>query len=337
MEATKKISALKRFQTIADSVCSPYLSDVRCSFNSFEDYTNISRDTTIEYSSPESSPVKRTLLSLNTATPVKNEESTNYLSLERLSFHSPQLDQYDCFVRRRRTRPSIKQPTPLLPSHQTRRLEEVCSDSPSKRQKFDELNQLEEVLDHSDKSSLSTIKGRHSDLKYITPQTLETVLIEGSDKKIMIIDCRYPYEYDGGHIIEAENLYTKELIQNRFIDEVSNDLSKDTILIFHCEFSSERGPKMYRFLREQDRGVHKDCYPCLYYPEMYILHGGYKAFYEETTKQLCQPQQYLPMIHESYTKQLKLYRNETKKWNRSKSNKQFTRHHLDNVRTQLDI
>ena len=38
---------------------------------------------------------------------------------------------------------------------------------------------------------------------------------------------------------------------------------------------------MCRFLREQDRAAHSDCYPKLYYPEIYVLHGGYKAFYEE--------------------------------------------------------
>ena len=38
---------------------------------------------------------------------------------------------------------------------------------------------------------------------------------------------------------------------------------------------------MYRFLREQDRELNKDSYPKLNYPEVYVLEGGYKAFYEK--------------------------------------------------------
>ena len=36
---------------------------------------------------------------------------------------------------------------------------------------------------------------------------------------------------------------------------------------------------MYRFLRSQDRELNKDRYPVLNFPEMYILEGGYKAFF----------------------------------------------------------
>lgn len=56
-------------------------------------------------------------------------------------------------------------------------------------------------------------------------------------------------------------------------------LDKRIILIFHCEFSSERGPRMCRFIRERDRAAND--YPSLYYPEMYILKGGYKDFFPQ--------------------------------------------------------
>lgn len=58
------------------------------------------------------------------------------------------------------------------------------------------------------------------------------------------------------------------------------DPNKRVVLIFHCEFSSERGPKMSRFLRKSDRQANKDCYPHLYYPELYLLDGGYKVYFE---------------------------------------------------------
>lgn len=35
-----------------------------------------------------------------------------------------------------------------------------------------------------------------------------------------------------------------------------------------------------RFLRNKDRQLNKDKYPNLNHPEVYLLHGGYKAFYQ---------------------------------------------------------
>ena len=104
-------------------------------------------------------------------------------------------------------------------------------------------------------------------------------------EKYTIIDCRYPYEFKGGQIEGAKNIYTHEGIHSEFM---KNDQHKKpceaphkrNILIFHCEFSSERGPKMSRFLRKNDREANKECYPSLHYPEVYLLEGGYKAFYK---------------------------------------------------------
>lgn len=54
---------------------------------------------------------------------------------------------------------------------------------------------------------------------------------------------------------------------------------KRVVLIFHCEFSSERGPRMCRFIRKRDRAMNE--YPRLHYPELYILKGGYKEFFQQ--------------------------------------------------------
>ncbi|XP_066199793.1 M-phase inducer phosphatase 3 [Saccopteryx leptura] len=50
---------------------------------------------------------------------------------------------------------------------------------------------------------LPTVSGRHQDLKYINPETVAALLLgkfQGLIEKFYIIDCRYPYEYLGGHI-----------------------------------------------------------------------------------------------------------------------------------------
>lgn len=51
-----------------------------------------------------------------------------------------------------------------------------------------------------------------------------------------------------------------------------------TPIIFYCEFSSERGPRMFRHIRNLDRRMHLASYPALAVPHMYVLAGGYKAF-----------------------------------------------------------
>jgi len=96
---------------------------------------------------------------------------------------------------------------------------------------------------------------------------------------VTVIDCRYPYEYEGGHIEGAVNLYTKAQIQ-AFLEEAVTSSSRKHVIIFHCEFSSERGPKLYRHLRALDREANQDSYQRLNFPEVYLMEGGYKAFYE---------------------------------------------------------
>ena len=51
-----------------------------------------------------------------------------------------------------------------------------------------------------------------------------------------------------------------------------------TPIVFYCEFSSERGPRMFRHIRNLDRHMHLAAYPALAVPHMYVLAGGYKAF-----------------------------------------------------------
>ena len=92
-----------------------------------------------------------------------------------------------------------------------------------------------------------------------------------------IIDARYPYEYLGGHIRSGKNLYTPESISSYFYDDQENQIPSNQrrVIIFHCEFSSERGPSMLRHLRQIDR--QKNRYPKLDYPELYLLENGYKV------------------------------------------------------------
>ncbi|XP_032952150.1 M-phase inducer phosphatase 3 isoform X4 [Rhinolophus ferrumequinum] len=134
---------------------------------------------------------------------------------------------------------------------------------------------------------------------------------QGLIEKFYIIDCRYPYEYLGGHIQGALNLYSQEELYNFFLKTpiVPLGTQRRIIIVFHCEFSSERGPRMCRCLREQDRALNQ--YPALYYPELYILNGGYRDFFPEYTE-LCEPQGYCPMHHQDHKADLLRCRSQSK-------------------------
>ncbi|XP_047412279.1 M-phase inducer phosphatase 3 isoform X3 [Sciurus carolinensis] len=162
------------------------------------------------------------------------------------------------------------------------------------------------IGDFSKVCVLPVVSGRHQDLKYINPETVAALLsgkFQDLIEKFYIIDCRYPYEYLGGHIQGSLNLYSQKELYNFFLKKpiVPLDIQKRIVIIFHCEFSSERGPRMCRSLREEDRALNQ--YPTLYYPELYILKGGYRDFFPEYME-LCEPQSYCPMHHQDHQVEL---------------------------------
>ena len=82
-------------------------------------------------------------------------------------------------------------------------------------------------------------------------------LLDGAfDSKLTsyhIIDCRFDYEYNGGHIPSALNINTTTAVEEFLLGanalkpkpSVSGDVSGKTVLIFHCEFSAKRAPTLY--------------------------------------------------------------------------------------------
>jgi len=208
-------------------------------------------------------------------------------------------------------------------------------DSASKRMrivhdKFDEINILtalekehedahQLIGDKSIKPILPILKqSKHRDLASISPKTLADLLNGKYDSEVtkyVIIDGRYPYEYEGGHIEGALNLYLKDkLFEYLFNNPIKvEDANKRLIVVFHCEFSSERGPRLMRDIRERDRMLNKNNYPFLFYPELYLLEGGYKNFFE-SNQELCLPKSYKPMLHDDHKNDLKFFRKKSKSW-----------------------
>lgn len=178
------------------------------------------------------------------------------------------------------------------------------------------------IGDFSKPIVLPTVEGaKHPDLKTISVDTLADVVSGKYGSKVAsyrIIDCRYPYEFEGGHIIGAEMWHHPKMVEENLnarkgAPVISSEESPRRILIFHCEFSAERGPKAQRLLREMDRTANKEHYPALHFPEIYLLEGGYKAFYEKYPE-LCTPNDYVRMLDANHAEDLKHFRGKSKSW-----------------------
>jgi hypothetical protein len=84
---------------------------------------------------------------------------------------------------------------------------------------------------------------------------------------------------------------------------------RPSIIVFHCEFSSERGPRLCRLFRSLDRQYNLSIYPQLSFPSIYLLDGGYAEFYNHSSlKEYCEPKGYVSMFEQQYIQELQIYR-----------------------------
>ena len=89
-------------------------------------------------------------------------------------------------------------------------------------------------------------------LKRINHETLLSVL-DGKYASLydehVIVDCRFPYEYEGGHVEGAFNINTIDALHSQFFLFDNNAQLctpiKRNLIIFHCEYSAHRAPRMY--------------------------------------------------------------------------------------------
>ncbi|KAJ2677682.1 m-phase inducer phosphatase [Coemansia spiralis] len=116
------------------------------------------------------------------------------------------------------------------------------------------------------------------------------------DEKI-VVDCRFPYEYEGGHIAGAVNAPTPEALEKLLLDRPRSD--RRVVVVLHCEYSIQRAPSMASHLRRRDREVNMHRYPYLHYPEIYVLKGGYRHFFG-THRLQCEPQSYVEMNDQAH-------------------------------------
>ncbi|CAG9772196.1 unnamed protein product [Ceutorhynchus assimilis] len=215
-----------------------------------------------------------------------------------------------------------KNDDPLGPSFKIRKVEQYDARRGVIKEAVEKSSEGNLIGDFSKDYALPLINESHSELKMISADTMRDVL-DGKYKNVLhsfkIIDSRYPYEYEGGHIRGAVNLYTANTCL-RLLDNSAHPKDERHILIFHCEFSKERGPRMNRCLRKEDRTRNAFNYPALKFPEMYVLEGGYKKFFNNHPE-YCEPNTYTPMLNPENLDDLKFFRKKGKTENVSGTSK----------------
>lgn len=159
----------------------------------------------------------------------------------------------------------------------------------------DLIKSAPEILNNGERITLPILGcGKSDSIKRISAETVSNLVNLKINRKFLLVDARFDYEYIGGHIDGAINVRSEHVLLNL----IKKD--KPNILIFYCEFSSERGPSLARRFRNLDRNINE--YPYLLFPEIYILKGGYKEFYEGFKEQ-CVPNNYIQMDDKRFRKQ----------------------------------
>lgn len=171
--------------------------------------------------------------------------------------------------------------------------------------------------------------------KWIKNHPAPSHYLKSFNQELLIVDCRFGFEYLEGHIRGAVNLNKPSMIDFLFTknsSQMSNrgflhalkslsgslvtiEMLKELVtrfpnpesncsplVIFHCEFSICRAPEMWKFLRTQDRSNVQN-YPNLTYPQIYLLKEGYSKFYKDRSD-LCAPHsRYVPMNDAEYERE----------------------------------
>eukprot|EP00049_Salpingoeca_infusionum_P009138 m.151356 g.151356 ORF g.151356 m.151356 type:complete len:553 (-) comp14248_c0_seq9:522-2180(-) len=187
------------------------------------------------------------------------------------------------------------------------------ADHPKVKQHKDSLKVRGDRLKPCALPTVSLLHRFHSHIRQVMPSTVKDLIdgkYESKELKYLIIDCRFPYEYAGGHIQGAKNFWTRDQILQNFIDAPVLEImqAERIALIFHCEFSAARGPGQYQFLREVDLRITLGS-PNLIYPEMYVMHGGYEKFNEQFPEYCTSQGNYVRMDDKQFSREKEMYQN----------------------------
>lgn len=120
-------------------------------------------------------------------------------------------------------------------------------------------------------SSLNFKKGRFENVKSISCQEVRDLLVEGQHHNLVILDCRFEYEFFGGHLQGATRCAEREAVEKVF---KKYEHQRDVKFILHCELSVCRAPRAANYLACLfDRYVGRQ-------PELLVMQGGFSRFWK---------------------------------------------------------
>jgi len=144
------------------------------------------------------------------------------------------------------------------------------------------------------------------DLDFMEPNELMRIMDLGDDSfgRVFIVDTRYPYEYEGGHILNAMHLPCRDQIELLF----ERIRTIRCTVIFHCEKSLIRGPRAARYFN--DLLDHEG----LTHLKVFVLEGGYSKFYRtQSSEQYITPKGFVRELEKSFTLRKRAYRDKVNK------------------------
>lgn len=111
----------------------------------------------------------------------------------------------------------------------------VCNSPPLKRKRANTFSQVTRSGKYHKKTST----------EILDVDVLSVLLSDNNNNDTLrVIDCRFPPEYESGHIQRAINIPTLDKVVRIFnyIDPTEGQNDED-IIVFHCEFSCTRAPQ----------------------------------------------------------------------------------------------
>ena len=108
------------------------------------------------------------------------------------------------------------------------------------------FSSLDSIMDLDDSQALHLphFNKEEESIPRITKETMAEIL-DGKYghhyDQSLVVDCRFEYEFEGGHIDGAVNYNDKDELANKLFQGVS---PPKTLIVLHCEYSAMRAPNM---------------------------------------------------------------------------------------------